>query len=205
MDGVGGVLGGNLSISALSESGSWSPASISTLNGVSGGGSGGVWSSAFLSESGGWSETSISTFNGVGGGGAGGSTARNAGKAASKSAKGGKGKGSAGDGSSRSPRTSNTSELEDEEEVGFTGAVGELTRWVESEVAARQSEGGAALQAAWGALPDAAALHLKRLQAEVSESHKIISHLVGLVHREREAKEAALREVEALKRQTRGS
>ena len=47
------------------------------------------------------------------------------------------------------------------------------------------------------ALPEAAALHIKALQLQVSEAHDVIRALVDVCLQEREAKEAALSEAQA--------
>jgi hypothetical protein len=69
-----------------------------------------------------------------------------------------------------------------------------LARLVELGVAARRAEGEGwpGLRESWGQLPEAAALHLKHLQQQVSESHKVIRALVDVALEEREQKEAAL-------------
>ena len=55
----------------------------------------------------------------------------------------------------------------------------------------------AALRAAWPTAPEAVALHMRGLEAQVDESHAVIRALVDLCIAEREAKEGALRDAEA--------
>ena len=73
-----------------------------------------------------------------------------------------------------------------------------------SRQAAEQDGSGAgasaALLKAWPDLPEAAALHIQSLQAQVRESHAMIRALVDVCLTERDAKEAALREAEDARR-----
>ena len=70
--------------------------------------------------------------------------------------------------------------------------------------AAANGENGQAADAAlFEGLPEAAAAHLRELQKQVLESHAVIRALAELSVRERDAKEAALAELEALKRAAR--
>ena len=125
---------------------------------------------------------------GGGGGGGGGGSGGGGGGGGHAKGKGGKGKAATGaDGGGGGGG-------------GMPAPVRKLTDWVRDELAARrQSQPAEKLRAAWGALPDAAALHLQQLQRELGESHKVIAKLVEIVQQERGAKEAALAQAEIAK------
>ena len=104
-------------------------------------------------------------------------------------------KGAKATGKGRSPRASRTSEEEEEEDDDEE--LGGLMRLIQLGVAAKGQE-AVELEATWGALPDAAALHLQNLQRQVDESHRVISALCAVVNEERDAREAAERRCEEL-------